>query len=163
MNAPIRLPVASDFINEASRIDPKIQVFGDDTYQHCEGGFPAMQIPVDDRFGEPYDIVAYAVDDPTVWWTRRGLATVLGEHALFVAEWRSEAVRLYATPRDWLFSRDPKAVCIIDWSSNLRRALGATPEVICQTTPLKAELERRLYQQVSPAFAISVRGKRDAV
>ncbi len=161
MNAPVQAPEVSVFDNEASKIDPKIQVSGS-TYQHCPDGSRAFQVPVEDRFGVAYDIVAWPVDDPNVWWTRRGLATVLGEHALFVAEWRGAAVRLYATPRDWLFSRDPMAVCIVDWSSNLRQALGAAPEVICQTAPLKSELERRLYQQVRPAFAISVRGKRDA-
>ena len=94
MNAPIRLAEVSDFISEASKIDPKIQVFGDGSYQHCPDGLRAFQIPVEDRFGVAYDIVAWPVDDPNVWWTRRGLATVLGEHALFVAEYQHHCLRL---------------------------------------------------------------------
>ncbi|MCZ6718335.1 MAG: hypothetical protein O6944_04165 [Gammaproteobacteria bacterium] len=162
MNALIRLPEVSDFINECCRIDPKILVFDDGSYQPCEGGFPALQIPVDDRFGVPYDIVAYAVDDPVVWWMRCGLATVLGEHALFVAEWRGQAVNLYPTPAAWLHSRDYAGVCVLDWTANLRLVLGRVPEVRCLSRTLANELAQRLQEQVKPRFAITVRGERHA-
>jgi hypothetical protein len=133
-----------------------ILVSGDRTFQPDDDGFVAALLPVEDHRGVRFDIVAWAVGNPAEWWTRWGLAEVLGESALTKADWRNEPVRLYATPERWLRSGNDMAVCILDWTANLRRILGQTPEVQCESTSLKFELERRLHAQTKPAFDITV-------
>ncbi len=162
MNAPVQAPEVSDFINEASKIDPKIMVFGDGTFQHSLDGPRAYQIPVDDRHGQPFDIVAWFQANPSEWWTRRGLAAILGEPALLIAEGRGKPVNLYPSPAEWLHSWDITGICILDWNANLRFALGRVPAVRCQSEMLANELHRRLQEQTKPSFIITVEGERHA-
>ncbi|WP_119461884.1 hypothetical protein [Rhodospirillaceae bacterium SYSU D60014] len=139
-----------------------IATYRDGTFDPCEpmpGAIYAKTMPVYDRLGEPVDLVAWASADPSRWWLRHGLATVLGEDDLNGAWWEERPVMLAATPAEWLEQRylwpNKLWVCVLDWSADPRATLGLASEVVCTSTALQQKLKDEIARHVAPAFRIA--------
>lgn len=118
----------------------------------------AAQLPAEDAAGEIVDLVAWFVTDPCRWWTRKGVATILGERAIVRAGWNVEPVNLYRTPGEWLHASaggDDFAACIVDWQADPRLMFGCAQEVRCISAKLRQRLEARVRECARPSFKIS--------
>ena len=82
------------------------------------------------------DLIAWQSDSPGKWWTRRGIAPVLGQEAIERAAHYGEALALHPTPLNWLVANRQGAV-ILDWSAHLLFWLGGVSDIY--TDPETAE------------------------
>ena len=114
-----------------------------------QDGQPMEILGVKDRYGEVVDIVGWHPDNPGRWWLRLGdECPILGAKALALAAWYRRTVTLYPTPEAWLYARlrdrDQDAVCILDWSVDLRSLFEGVREVICTAPALESALYHAL-------------------
>ncbi len=114
-----------------------------------QDGQPMVILGVKDRYGELVDLVAWHPDVPERWYIRIGDETpILGAHALALAAYYRRSVTLYPSPEAWLYARlrdrDQDAVCVLDWSVDLRPLLEGVSGVECADP----QLEGRLYDSL---------------
>ncbi len=114
-----------------------------------QDGQPMVVLGVKDQDGELVDIVAWYPTVPAKWYLRIGDETpILGAHALAMAAWYHRPVTLYPTPEAWLYARlrdrDQDAVCVLDWSVDLRPLLEGVSGVECADPQLEGRLHDSL-------------------
>ncbi len=114
-----------------------------------QAGQPVVVLGVKDQDGELVDIVAWHPDAPERWFLRLGDETpILGAHALAVAAYYRRSVTLYPSPEKWLFARvrdrDHAAVCVLDWSVDLRPLFEGVSGVTCTAPGLEPALYHSL-------------------
>ena len=111
-----------------------------DLYQPRPDGFPAVIQPVAEiksgLLTGIVDLIAWWTDNPAQWWTRRGIAPILGYESVERAAHYGEPLALHATPLDWL-AANRQGTVILDWNAYLPFWLGG----VCQiyTDPETAE------------------------
>lgn len=71
--------------------------------------------------GKIIDLVAWHPADPSQWWLRSNLGSILGEDCLFQQDCSGEIV-LHGQPLDWLCAGG-SGVCILDWEAPELRQL----------------------------------------
>ena len=123
----------------------------DGTWQPAEeDGFDAMLIPIYTFGNVVHDVVAYEWHRPTVWWLRWGRATFAGEHELILAARDKRPTKLVATPREWLH-HSGLALCILDWSADVRAILAQAPNgIVCDSEAL-ARRARQTAERITVA------------
>ncbi len=114
-----------------------------------QDGQPMVVLGVKDQDGELVDIVAWYPTFPAKWYLRIGDETpILGAHALVIAAWYHRPVTLYPTPEAWLYARlrdrDQDAVCVLDWSVDLRPLFEGVRGVTCTAPGLEPDLYHSL-------------------
>lgn len=135
-----------------------IEAASDGSFQESEGGFDALICPVRDRYGEVVDAVAWRLGSPNVWWRLRCLGDVLGAPALLQAAWEPTELTLYETPQRWLANVGPRALCILDWSADLRLLFGLVHgPLICESTRLEQKFLQTLAAQTGPNLSDQIR------
>jgi hypothetical protein len=116
-----------------------------------EADFMHVREQVDDpieQIGDVFDVIAWQAQRPGVWWTQRGLVTVIGEHELQAAWWGSRAARMVATPAD--HARDPGTFCVVDWTADINAIIGRNSMIECSTPALYKKLRETLIAQAMP-------------
>lgn len=146
---------------------------------HTDGGYTldptgelAAIMDVVDRNGELADLVAWFPDNSRAWWLRYGDHPILGAEALAIAQYHCGAIRLHATPEDWLagavdhwcritagrFPHSPySAFCILRWDIDLREALEGTGSIVCDDLELQKRF-RRILRQWEPRVTVARQG-----
>jgi hypothetical protein len=105
--------------------------------------------------GEIIDTVAWVTERPGAWWLERRLATHLGDRALRCAGFLGRPIRLVARPAEWLAA--PRgAVCVLDWTTDLRALFRDVGGIHCSTLALARFLSDCLDKQVRHTFRIKV-------
>jgi hypothetical protein len=132
-----------------------IQTFADGSFQYYEDGLEALLCPVEVGGGEIIDTVGWFSGRPADWWLEHRIATHLGDRALRHAAFLEKPIRLLPSPEAWLASPED-AMCILDWTTDLRALFRDVPEIWCSTTALSKHLLRRLDEQVRHTYEIRV-------
>lgn len=110
---------------------------------------------------EVIDFVAWLSSFARRWWSWRELAQILGERELALAKALGKPITLYASPEEWLHSRDRLGVCILDWDCDPRVLLSGVVGVRCTSEVLEDKLRRRIAECSRETFKISrIRGGR---
>ncbi len=134
-------------------LSPGRVVFLDDgTWRADPSGFPAVLIPVHDRFGGWVEILAYHLDAPCEWRLRFGdECPILGAADLAQTAWYQEPVSLYSTPERWLRARcrahggdrldhqggdHHQAICILHWGVEMGPLFEGVSRVECDSPEL---------------------------
>ena len=102
-------------------------------YVPCPTGDPMFAIPVYDgqapSFDNPdlsaalIDILAFRLEEPTIWWLRNGAPhLVLGRNHLITAMLDGTAVQLHSTPLEWL-QAGCEGVCLLDLADSYQEAV----------------------------------------
>jgi hypothetical protein len=133
----------------------QIQTYSDGSFQRADSGQRASTCPVRMDSGEIIDTVAWFADCPGSWWLAARIATHLGDRALCHAAFLGKPIRLLPSPAAWLSSPEG-AVCVLDWSTDLRALFRDVPEIRCSTAALARHLSRRLDEQVRHTYKIRV-------
>jgi hypothetical protein len=133
----------------------RIQTYSDGSFQRSDSGPMAILCPVKLDDGEIIDTVAWFADRPSAWWLRRRIAAHLGDRALRHAAFFGKPIRLLPSPAAWLSSPEG-AVCVLDWTTDLRALFREVPEIRCSTPMLARHLDRRLDEQVRHNYKIRV-------
>lgn len=122
-----RLGVTPAALAEMNLLFPAVGIveaepIGEGLWQPAEGPAHLVQPVLVD--GAVVDLVAWRSIRPDAWRLRTGAAWVLGEDLLRVhGSWgNDQALRVYATPLDWLAGTGD-GVCVLDWSSSEVRSL----------------------------------------
>ena len=133
----------------------QIQTYSDGSFQRAHSGRKATLCPVRKDSGEIIDAVAWFADSPGYWWLERLVATHLGDRALRRAAFLGKPIRLLPWPSDWV--KSPwGAVCVLDWTTDLRALFLDVPEIDCSTPALAKHLSHRLDEQVRHTYKIKV-------
>lgn len=133
-----------------------IRASSDGTWEPDEAGFDALLMPVTALGGDIIDTVAWEFGRPAVWWLRRGIATFVGEHEIFLANQRERQVKLVATPKEYL-AHWGHAVCILNWTADVKAILGQINRgIICESAPLAARATRAVNLRPSDRIKITV-------
>ena len=119
---------------------------------NCTGGFvfaadgePAIVAEIHDAHGEIADFVAWQPEQQGRWWLRRGDIAVLGGHALAVAAYHGDKIRLWPTPQDWFRTRQ-LGVCILLWDAPLDGLFEGVGGVECDSPELQQRFLAALRQ-----------------
>lgn len=136
----------------AYRPSAVIQTFEDDSFQEDPAGFDALLVACRDQIDEIIDIVAWRMGTDRPWWRHRKIADALGYKALWEARWphlgypiADPCLMLYETPKAWLATISPNAVCILDWSTSLPDLfVGIDCPIYCETKTLREHFETKL-------------------
>ena len=124
----------------------RIACKNDGTYSVDPHGRLAALIPVQDRWGEIVDAVAFFQDESEQWWLRYGDETpILGAEALAEAAWERQPLMLWETPLQWLLQRRSGSV-VLDWGVDLRPLMEEIPAVSCQSTALSDRLQENFLR-----------------
>lgn len=135
-----------------------IETASDGSFQESEGGFEALVCPVRDGHGDVIDAVAWRLGAPNVWWRYRCLGDVLGAPALLKAAWEPAELILYETPARWLAAVGSKAICILDWSADLRLLFGLVHgPLTCESARLEQKFLATLARQSGPQLSDQIR------
>lgn len=137
-----------------------IETFSDGSFQENEeSGVEALICPIRDAYGEIIDAVAWQIGVPNIWWRYRCIGDVLGAPALLRASWESQELIIYETPRAWLAAcPSPIAVCILDWSADLRSIFGLVHgPLTCETERLEQKFLSTLAEQRGPDVGGQIR------
>lgn len=118
-----------------------ITPYSNGTFEPAGAGTKAVVLSVEDSTGNEMDQLAWYPGQPGLWWTRHGVATILGESAIDAARWHGEPVLLVPTPADWIRTRG-EAACVLDWSADVYAFLSAAPYVRCSTSALAIKLRK---------------------
>lgn len=128
-----------------------VVTYGDGTFEPSEpvpGAIYAKMLPVRDRDGAAYDLVAWEHRDPWRWWLRHGRAVVLGEDDLEAAWWEEVPLYLCGTPAEWLEERhlwpNKRWACVLDWAEDPRITLGLAHEIRCTSAALATKLRQEI-------------------
>jgi len=95
----------------------------DPAYFYQPGEGPAHVIMPVMSDGKMIDLIAWRSCNPARWFWRTGTGWALGTDYLG-PRWGDEAVRLFATPLEWLAGAG-EGICILDWSAPEIRELAA--------------------------------------
>jgi hypothetical protein len=109
-------------------------------------------------WSEIWDLCAFNLASPGRWWLRSGLGDLLGEDHVAACAESGAAVRLVATPLDWLCARGD-AVCVLDWSRvDPRDAFASCKRIEPASPELGRMLKTRLRQLARAHFVIGEPG-----
>jgi hypothetical protein len=133
----------------------RIQTYSDGSFQRTDSGPEAILYPVRMDGGEIIDTVAWFAGRPGAWWLERGIATHLGDRALRHAAFLGKPIRLLPSPTVWL-SSPWGAVCVLNWTTDLRALFRDVPEIRCSTPALAKYLSDCLDKQVRHHYKIKV-------
>ena len=111
----------------AARIEPR----DDGTYEPTTTADApsALILGVRPTDGPIFDLVAFSPSQPLKWWTRLGIATLLGEEIRDRTAFFGDPLVIHPTPLDWLRA-DADGGCILDWRCDLRLLLGGCERII---------------------------------
>ncbi len=98
---------------------PRIQTYGDGSFDWAEDGQPALHLPVPGVVGRMEDVVAWFPSDPSRWWLRLRIGVILGLEEVERCDDLHEPLHLFWTPSDWL-SAGKRGAVILDWRCHLR-------------------------------------------
>lgn len=105
-------------------------------------------------WSEVWDLCAFNLARPGQWWLRSGLAEMIGEDYVADCVETGAAVRLVATPLDWLRAAG-RAACVLDWSRiDPRAAFAGCSRVEPATPDLGRTLKARIRQLARAPFVI---------
>jgi hypothetical protein len=155
MKAALGYSPARSFTPDLPQSTGRICPFSDGSFQHTDSGPEAILCPVKLDGGEIIDTVAWFADQPGAWWLRHRIATHLGDRALRHAAFLGKPIRLLSWPADWV-SSPWDAVCVLDWTTDLRALFRDVPEIRCSTPALEKHLSDCLDKQVRHGFKIRV-------
>ncbi len=113
-----------------------IKTAGDGSFVFAPDGEPAIVAKIHDSHGDLADFVAWQPERPGQWWLRRGELAVLGGHALAVANYHGNSIRLFGTPQDW-FRSGGDGVCILLWTAPLDGLFDGVGVVECDSSALQ--------------------------
>ncbi len=116
---------------------------GDGSFEFAPDGEPAIVAKVHDAHGDLADFVAWQPERPGRWWLRRGDIAVLGGHALEVANYHGDNIRLLETPQDW-FRSGGDDVCILLWAAPLVELFDGVGTVECDSPELQQRFVKAL-------------------
>lgn len=133
----------------------------DGTFDFAEEGRNAIIVPagttspIDGGWEDIFDLVAFRLDQPDLWWLRAG-ETLLGESHLRDRFEDRRPARLVETPLDWLRAGG-EAACVLDWARfDPRSAFAGLAAVECATHALGRRLKRRIADLSRPRFDVTV-------
>jgi hypothetical protein len=137
----------------------RIVTHSDGLFEFHDDGEVALVVPE----GEPEspgwavvpDLVAFAPDNPSHWWLRRGEVDLLGAYNM--THWRLSPTTVHETPLSWLRA-GADGICIVDWSLDPLTALLPAGDLVAETPALKARLERRIVEVALESIQITVAG-----
>ena len=104
-------------------------------------------------WAEVHDLVAFAPDDPSRWWLRRGEVDLLGAYNM--TPWRLSPTTIYSTPLSWL-RVGADGVCIVDWNCDPADVLSVARELGAESEALKVKLKSRIVEVALGSFQITV-------
>ena len=122
---------------------PRIQTYGDGSFDWAEDGQPALHLPVPGLGGRMEDVVAWCPDDPSRWWLRLRIGVVIGLEEVERCDFLHEPLRLFWTPADWL-SAGKRGAVVLDWKAHLPFWLPCNAPIKCETERLAEKLCRAL-------------------
>jgi hypothetical protein len=114
-------------------------------------GEPSIVGEVRDAYGDIADFVAWQPEKPERWWLRHGDIAVLGGHALAVAAFHGDRIRLYGTPQDWFRTRQ-RGVCILLWDAPLDGIFDGVGAVECDSPELQQRYVKALRRWEPPVI-----------
>ena len=117
-------------------------------------GNSAFVHPVFDSDGTIYDLIGWKPSNPSRWWLRTGIATLLGETALNACYVHECPLRLYRTALNWL-RRGGWGAVPLDWRS-ARLCLLDIRDFIAEDIQHGIEIEERLCRPAPPSPRIHV-------
>ena len=120
-----------------------IKTASDGSFVFAPDGEPAVVAKIYDANGDLADFVAWQPERPGQWWLRRGELAVLGGHALAVANYFGNCIRLFGTPQDW-FRSGGDGVCILLWTAPLDGLFDGVGVVECDSP----ELQQRFVKAI---------------
>ena len=106
-------------------------------------------------WADVYDLVAFAPDNPSHWWLRRGEVDLLGAYNM--APWKLSPTTIHETPLSWLRA-GAAGICIVDWGLDPATALLPAGDLVAETPALEARLEGRITEAPLEPFKITVAG-----
>ena len=104
---------------------------------------------------EVIDFIAWLPPYARLWWSWHEVSQVLGERELALAKDLGIPISLYASPEEWLHSRNRLGVCITDWKCDPRVVLSGVVGVRCVGDAVHNKFQRRLDECSRPTFEIS--------
>jgi hypothetical protein len=120
-------------------------------------GVWAHMLPIWDDDNSLIDVVAWEKSRPGVWWLMRRATTHLGRHAGDLACITRQEVWLTTTPDRYLCHYSGHAMCILDWSADLRPIFLGIRGIRCDSPALKQHLDATLAAQAArPEFDVRV-------
>jgi hypothetical protein len=123
----------------------RIHTRPDGLYELADGGDGDMvvMIPVYDSNHELADLCVWDPAAPGRWWLRYGDVAVLGGHALAVEAYHGGAIRLHATPQEWLLGQR-RGVCVLLWAAPLDYLFEGVGTVDCDSPELHQRFMKAL-------------------
>lgn len=122
------------------------------TFEPADDGVEAVLLPVR-RDRMLIDVVAWPLNQPRKWRTRRGIATVLGGDAIRRAFHLNRAILIHEMPVQWLAAGRCGAV-VLDVAA-ARFELATAPRLAVSNQAFGERLDR-LLNQPPPRFSIEV-------
>ena len=128
-------------------------------YWSKEKGIPLYVAPIGEgasrhEWSAIYDLVGFTPSTPDRWRLRYGLETMLGPDWPAWCRLHEEPLKLFSNPLSWLRASG-QGSCIVDWSMNLRLALGNLKTIDCDTAAL-AEKVSTAFHSPKPIPSIRV-------
>jgi hypothetical protein len=118
-------------------------------WQPEESGRPALIIPtgMDNHFTSIVDMIALQTSAPDIWWTRTGVAPLLGYGNLAESMYFGTQLAIHANPLEWLRS-DCDGICLLDWNRYLPTWLSGIISIYCPDPAIGERLEARLEPNI---------------
>ena len=113
----------------------QIKPHSDGSFEFAPDGEPAIVATIHDANGVLADFAAWQPERPGQWWLRRGDIAVLGGHALAVAAYHGDSIRLCGTPQDW-FRTHRRGACVLLWTAPLDGLFDGVGSVECDSPAL---------------------------
>ena len=114
----------------------QIKPHSDGSFEFAPDGEPAIVAEIHDAHDALADFAAWQPERPGQWWLRHGDIAVLGGHALAVAAYHGDSIRLCGTPQDW-FRTHRRGVCVLLWGAPLDELFDGVGSVECDSPELQ--------------------------
>jgi hypothetical protein len=119
--------------------------------EHEPGAVEVRLLRVHSRDRELIDIIAWAPEKPSTWWTLNDLVTHIGTDALSYAAWTGKPAYFVETPQRFI-ECGKRVACVIDWTADINSVIGMCESVVCETPALARRMRETIIKQCRPAI-----------
>ena len=121
----------------------QVKTHNDGSFVFDRQGELAFVAEIHDAHGDLADFAAWQPERPGQWWLRHGDIAVLGGHALAVASYHGDGIRLCGTPQDW-FRTHRRGACVLLWGAPLDELFDGVDSIECDSPDLQNRIETAL-------------------
>jgi hypothetical protein len=119
--------------------------------EHEPGAVKVRLLRVHSRDQELIDIIAWAPEKPSTWWTLNDVVTHIGTDPLSHAAWTGKPAYFVETPQRFI-ECGKRVACVIDWTADIYGIVASCERVICETDALTRRMRETILAQNRPAI-----------